>query len=163
MDFWVDTVQLPNGRSATREYLGHPGAVAVVAVARGGKDPEILLVRQYRHPVKEVTLEIPAGKLDPGEAPRRCVSRELEEETGFRPGVIQKILSFWPTPAFANELIHVFLATDLKPGRFSPDDDEFIEPVSAKLSQVLVWIRSGKIRDSKTIVGVLAYAQNFIR
>lgn len=157
VDFWVDTVRLPNGGTATREYLGHPGAVAVVAVARSGPDPEILLVRQHRYPVRETTLELPAGKLDPGESPAACVNRELEEETGQRAARVKKMLAYWPTPAFANEVIHLYVARELRPGRFSPDADEIIEPVRLRLSDVLRRIRAGKIKDSKTVIGVLAF------
>lgn len=158
VDFWVDTVRLPSGSLAKREYLGHPGAVAVVAVAGGTKkDPELLFVRQYRFPVKEVTLELPAGKLDPGESPRLCVNRELEEETGFRASTIRKMLSYWPTPAFANEVIHVYVARALTPGTFAPDADEFIEPVRLRLSQALELVRRGRIKDSKTLIGLFAF------
>lgn len=164
VDFWSDTIRLPSGKSAVREYLGHPGAVAVVAVAGGKKsNPDLLFVRQYRYPVKQVTLEIPAGKLDPGESPLRCVNRELEEETGYRARRIRRCLSFWPTPAFANEVIHIYEARDLTPGRFSPDDDEFIEPVRVSLQRALGLIQTGRIKDSKTIIGLLAFAQGLSR
>jgi ADP-ribose pyrophosphatase len=164
VDFWVDTVRLPSGSTATREYLGHPGAVAVVAVAGGkAKDPELLFVRQYRYPVKQVTLELPAGKLDPGESPRVCVNRELEEETGFRASRISKILSFWPTPAFANEVIHLYLASRLTPGKFAPDADEFIEPLRLSLSTAMDLVRRGRIKDSKTLIGLLAFHQSLHR
>lgn len=158
VDFWVDTVRLPSGIVATREYLGHPGAVAVLAVAGGTKkDPDLLFVRQYRYPVKEVTLELPAGKLDPGESPRACVNRELEEETGFRASTVRKMLSYWPTPAFANEVIHLYLARGLLPGTFAPDADEFIEPVRLSLSRALGLVRRGRIKDSKTLIGLFAF------
>jgi ADP-ribose pyrophosphatase len=161
VDFWVDTVRLPSGRSAQREYLGHPGAVAVVPVAGGPADnPDILFVRQYRYPVKQMTLELPAGKLDPGESPRACVNRELEEETGRRAGRVKKLLAYWPTPAFADEVIHLFVARDLRAGRFRPDDDEFIEPVVLPLREALRRIRRGAIQDSKTIIGLLAFASD---
>lgn len=164
VDFWVDTVRLPSGGTATREYLGHPGAVAVVAVAGGSaKDPDLLFVRQYRYPVKQVTLELPAGKLDPGESPRVCVNRELEEETGFRASRIRKLLSFWPTPAFANEVIHLYVARGLTSGTFSPDADEFIEPVRYPLSRALDMVRRGQIQDSKTLIGLFAFAQSLGR
>lgn len=161
VDFWCDTVRLPSGATATREYLGHPGAVAVVAVKEGGRDPKLLFVRQYRYPVKEVTHEIPAGKLDKGEKPLACVQRELEEETGFRARRVRKLLSFWPTPAFADEVIHIYAAEDLVPGTFRPDEDEFIDPVVLPLSRALAMIRSGKIKDAKTIAGLLAYKSLF--
>ena len=158
VDFWVDTVRLPSGTLATREYLGHPGAVAVVAVAGGPQsDPDLLFVRQYRHPVKEVTLELPAGKLDPGESPRLCVNRELEEETGFRASRLRKMLSYWPTPAFANEVIHIYEARGLTPGTFAPDADEFIKPVRMSLSRALGLARRGRIKDSKTLIGLFAF------
>lgn len=164
VDFWSDTIRLPSGKTAVREYLGHPGAVAVVAVAGGPKDnPDLLLVRQYRYPVKEVTLEIPAGKINPGETPLRCVHRELEEETGFRARRLRRRLSFWPTPAFANEVIHIYEAQGLIPGRFAPDDDEFIEPVRVSLHRALRLIQTGRIKDSKTIIGLLAFAHHLSR
>lgn len=161
VDFWSDTVRLPSGGTATREYLGHPGAVAVVALQDGGKDPGIVFVRQYRYPVKEVTFEIPAGKLDKGEAPLSCVRRELEEETGLVARRVRKVLSYWPTPAFADEVIHIYEASGLSKGTFHPDDDEFIEPVVLPLSRALRMIRSGKIKDSKTIIALLAYSLRF--
>ncbi|MBL8023718.1 MAG: NUDIX hydrolase [Elusimicrobia bacterium] len=158
VDFWVDTVRLPSGGISSREYLGHPGAVAVVAVAGGPKkNPDLLLVRQYRYPVKEVTLELPAGKLDPGETPVVCVRRELEEETGFRAGRVRKMLSYWPTPAFANEVIHLYEARDLTAGTFSPDADEFIEPVRLSLRRALDLVRLGRIKDSKTVIGLYSF------
>jgi ADP-ribose pyrophosphatase len=163
VDFWVDTVRLPSGGTATREYLGHPGAVAVVAVKKGGRDPELLFVRQYRYPVKKVTWELPAGKLDPKERVLSCVHRELEEETGFRAGKVRRMLSYWPTPAFADEVIHIFEATRLRPGSFRPDEDEFLEVESIPLSRALRMIRRGLIQDSKTIIGLLSYSRWFSR
>jgi ADP-ribose pyrophosphatase len=164
VDFWVDTVRLPSGVTATREYMGHPGAVAVVAVAGGRKrDPDLLFVRQYRYPVREVTLELPAGKLDPRESPRACVNRELEEETGFRAARVRKLLSFWPTPAFADEMITVYEARGLTPGTFSPDADEFIEPVRISLSRALDLARRGHIKDSKTLIGLFAFEKKVKR
>lgn len=161
VDFWSDTVRLPDGGASVREYLGHPGAVAVIAVKEDGPDPKLLFVRQYRYPVKQVTLEIPAGKLSKGERPLPCARRELEEETGFRAGKVKHLLSFWPTPAFADEIIHIFVARNLRSGTFNPDADEFIEPIVLPLSRALQMVRRGRIRDSKTIVGLLAY-QRFI-
>jgi ADP-ribose pyrophosphatase len=158
VDFWVDKVRLPDGGTSTREYLGHPGAVAVVPVAEEGRDPQILFVKQFRYPVKQVTFEIPAGKLSAGEAPALCVRRELEEETGFAAKKYQKMLSFWPTPAFANEVIHIYVARKLVPGTFNPDEDEFIKPVVMRLSAALNKIKTGRIMDSKTIIALLAFS-----
>jgi len=155
VDFFADQVRLPNGKRAVREYLGHPGAVAVVPFI----DPEtILLVRQYRYPIKTVTLELPAGKLSKGEAPLRCARRELREETGCTAGRIRKLLRFWPASAFSNELLHIYAAGRLRQGRPHPDEDEFVETVRVPFSKALAWVRSGKLRDSKTIIGLLACA-----
>jgi len=158
LDFCVDDVELPNGKRATREYLDHPGAVAVVPVLADGK---IVLVRQYRYPVGEVTLEVPAGKFDKGskESVRECLERELREETGYTATKIAPLIDFWPTCAFANEVIRMFVAEGLKPGELSPDEDEFIEKVELPLETVLDMIQDGRIKDSKTMIAVLAYAR----
>jgi len=155
VNFVVDEVRLPDGKRATREYMDHPGAVAVVPFLDG---ETIVLVRQYRHPVGQVTYEIPAGKLDKGERPLPCLRRELREETGYTAGKITPILEYWPTPAFANELIRIYRAERLKPGKVSPDDDEFIEAEAVPLRRALDWVFSGRIRDSKTVIALLACA-----
>jgi len=154
VNFRVDEVVLPNGKHATREYMDHPGAVAVIPFI--DKDT-IVLVKQYRHPVGLVTLEVPAGKLDKGEKPLASVKRELEEETGYRAGKITKLNSFWPTPAFANEVIHIYTATDLKPTKKNPDEDEFIDTVNVKFTEVLKMVKNGKIQDSKTVIAILLW------
>jgi len=155
VNFFVDTVRLPNGKLATREFVDHPGAVCVVPF----KDPKtVVLVRQYRHPVGKTTFEIPAGKLDPGEGPIRCARRELREETGYRAGRIERILGFWPAPAFSNEKMYIYRAEQLKPGPMSPDEDEFIGSVEVPFQEALDWARSGKIQDVKTILGLFACA-----
>jgi ADP-ribose pyrophosphatase len=151
--FRIDEVRLPNGKRAKREYLDHPGAVAVLAYPSPGR---ILMVKQYRHPVREVTWEIPAGKLAKGENPLACVKRELEEETGFKAGRVKKLIAFWPTAAFANEVIHIYTATNLKKGVSHPDDDEFLGCETWPLEKARRYVRSGKIKDSKTIIAVLA-------
>ena len=151
--FRIDEVRLPNGKTATREYLDHPGAVAVVAAA----GDRILMVRQYRHPVKQVTWEIPAGKLSRGENPLACVKRELEEETGFTARRVRRLVSYWPTAAFANEVIHIYVATGLKAGRANPDEDEFLTCAAVPLSKLYRDISAGRIRDSKTLIALMAY------
>ena len=155
VNFYVDDIELPNGAQATREYLDHPGAVGVLPLLPDGR---IVLVRQYRHPVGEVTLELPAGKLDAGEDPLACVRRELREETGYKASKITPLLDYWPTPAFANEVLHLYVAEDLVGGALQPDDDEFIEKVEMPLKEALDLARRGYIKDSKTLVGLLAYA-----
>lgn len=155
VDFYNDIVRLPDGNKATREYLGHPGAVAVVPFL--DRDT-VILVRQYRYPVGETTYEIPAGKLDGKESLKVCVERELREETGYTAGRLTKLLDFWPTPAFANEVLHIYLAEDLTAGRMSPDHDEFIEAVKVPFRKALGWVLSGRIRDSKTMIALLTCA-----
>lgn len=155
INFRVDEIRLPNGRRAYREYVDHPGAAAVVPVLGG----DVVLVRQYRHPVGETTYEIPAGKLSGSESPSRCIRRELEEETGYSAGRLRRLLAFWPAPAFSNESLHIYVADRLSSGVMRPDEDEFIEAVKIPLRKALDWIASGKIKDAKTIIGLLAYAQ----
>jgi ADP-ribose pyrophosphatase len=155
VNFRVDTVRLPNGKRATREYMDHPGAVAVVPFL---DEDTVVLVRQYRYPVGETTYEIPAGKLDAGERLRPCLERELREETGYTAGRITHLIDYWPTPAFANEILHVYVADHLEPGKMSPDEDEFLEAVVVPFDKALRWVLSGKIKDSKTVIALLACA-----
>ena len=155
VDFCCDDVELPHGGTATREYMDHPGAVGVVPLLPDG---QVVLVRQYRYPVEEVTLELPAGKLDKGEDILACVKRELHEETGYTARRIAPLLDYWPTPAFANEILHLFVAEDLEAGTLHPDEDEFIEVVRMPFEEALDLARSGRIKDSKTLVGLLACA-----
>ena len=155
VNFRVDTVRLPDGRLATREFLDHPGATGVVPFV----DKErIAMVRQYRHPVGEVTLEIPAGKLDAGESIMTCLRRELREETGFTAKKFTPLIQYWPTPAFANEVLHLFVAEGLKPGKMRTDADEFLECVIVPFRKALGMVKRGEIKDSKTIVGILSCA-----
>ena len=154
VNFCCDEIELPDGGKATREYMDHPGAVGVVPLLPNG---HVVLVRQYRYPVAEVTLELPAGKLDHGpEDLVDCVQRELQEETGYTAGKIMPLIDYWPTPAFANEVLHLFVAEDLKEGQVHPDEDEFIEKVEMPFDEALDLIKQGLIKDSKTIVGLLA-------
>lgn len=153
--FRIDRVRLPDGKTATREYLDHPGAVAVLAFV--GPD-RIAMVEQYRHPVGRTTWEIPAGKLGRNEKPGPCAHRELAEETGYRARHMRRLVSFWPTAAFANEIIHVYVATGLREGRTNPDEDEFLNCRVWKLSDVMRAIKSGRIKDAKTVIAVTAWA-----
>ena len=155
VDFDVDTVRLPNGKLATREYMSHPGAAGVVPFLN--RDT-IVMVRQYRHPVGEVTLELPAGKLDKGESPLTCLKRELQEETGYTAAKFTPLIRYWPTPAFADEVLHLYVATGLREGRMNADADEFLERVTMPFRKAVELVKRGKIRDSKTVVGLLACA-----
>ncbi|MDD5658213.1 MAG: NUDIX hydrolase, partial [Elusimicrobia bacterium] len=151
--FHVDEVRLPNGKKATREYLFHHGAVGVLPFLDANT---IVLVRQYRYPVGRVTLELPAGKLDRGESRLCCIRRELREETGYAARRIRHLLDYWPTPAFSNELLRLYVAEGLVAGRRCPDHDEFIEAVTIPFAKALALVRRGHIRDSKTVIALLA-------
>jgi ADP-ribose pyrophosphatase len=157
INFRVDTVKLPNGKKATREFIDHPGAVAIVPFLDKN---HVVMVRQYRHPVGEVTLELPAGKLDKGESLMKCLKRELQEETGYTARKITPLISYWPTPAFANEVLHLYLAENLKPGKMNTDEDEFLQCVVVPFEKALKMVKRGEIRDSKTVIGLLSCAVN---
>jgi ADP-ribose pyrophosphatase len=154
----VDTVTLPNGKTSKREIVEYAGAVAVVPINEKG---ELLLVRQYRYAVGQTLLEIPAGKIEPGEDYTVCAGRELLEETGFAAGVLKHLISFYSTPGFTNEQIHLFLATDLNLKNQNLDDDEFIDVETVTLKQALEMIWSGKICDAKSVAGILAVYNSY--
>ena len=146
-------VELPNGRVTGRDLVRHPGASAVVALTESGK---IVLVRQYRTAIDRVTVEIPAGKLDPGEDPLECAKRELHEETGFSANRIQYLTTIATTPGFCDEVIHIYMATGLTFDGANPDDDEFVNVDLVPLSELIDAVLDGKIEDAKTVVGALA-------
>ncbi|VBB07995.1 nudix box signature [Lucifera butyrica] len=148
----LDSVVLPNGKPATREVIEHPGAVAIVPVTAAG---EIVLVRQYRHAVGKLLLEIPAGKLDAGESPDTCAHRELEEETGYVAAIMQRLTSIETTPGFSNEIIHIFVARELRSTQQHPDEDEFLNVELYSRDAVREMISDGTITDAKTIVGLM--------
>jgi ADP-ribose pyrophosphatase len=147
----VETVTLPNGATVELEVIRHQGASAVVPLQEDGT---VLLVRQYRHAAGGFIYEIPAGKLDPGEDPLACAKRELEEETGRRAGRLERLLTFFTTPGFTDEIIHIYLATALIPGVQNLEHDEVLEVVEMPLEQALQRIADGTIRDGKTIIGL---------
>jgi len=151
VDFCNDTVLLPNNQKATREYIDHPGAVAVIPFIN---KTDIVLVKQFRYPINKITYEIPAGKLDKKESLIKCAKRELKEETGYSAKKIKKLLSFWPTPAFSNEILYIYIATDLSLGKKNPDDDEFVETIVINFKKALNMIKNGAIKDSKTIIAL---------
>lgn len=145
-------VTLPDGRPAQRDIVRHPGAVAIVALTDDGR---ICLVRQYRAALDRVTVEIPAGKLDPGEDPLDCAHRELREETGM----VAERMAFLTTIAtgvgFCDELIHLYMATGLSFGVSDPDTDEFIAVDLVELSELIDAVLDGRVEDAKTVVGAL--------
>jgi len=147
----LDTVGLPNGRTTDLEILRHPGASAVVPLKEDGR---VVLIRQLRHAVGGFIYEIPAGKLDPQEDPRDCAARELEEEVGYRAGFLELLTSIWTAPGFTDEVIHIFLGTNLEKGIQALDQDEVLEIVEWPLEEAMARIQDGTIRDAKTIIGL---------
>jgi ADP-ribose pyrophosphatase len=145
-----DTVALPNGERATREFVKHPGAVAVVAI----KEEGLLLVRQFRYPLKGDLLEIPAGKLDAGEAPGDCALRELREETGYR-GDLTPLGAYYSSPGFSDEVVHIFWARNLVWDPLGPDADEFLEVEVIPWQEALQMAEKGQFGDAKTALGIL--------
>jgi ADP-ribose pyrophosphatase len=155
---WRDTVRMPDGGQATREYIVHPGAVMIVAQLDDGR---WVLERQYRYPVDAVMIEFPAGKLDPGESSLACARRELLEETGYsarqwaRAGVLHPVISY------STEFIDIWFARGLTAGERQLDAGEFLDVFSASSEELLAWSRDGRITDAKTLTGLL-WLQNLL-
>lgn len=149
----VDTVMLPDGKLATREVVRHPGAVAVLAI----HNDKMLVVDQYRQPLGRCEVEIPAGKLERGEDPLEAAKRELKEETGYSCGSIRKLHSFYTSPGFADEIIHLYLAENLTEGDMKPDEDEFLDMFEITLEEAYRLIDEERISDAKTIMAVYAW------
>lgn len=148
-----DEVRLPNGRTSVREWIAHPGAAAVIPLL---PDKSIILVRQYRYPMQQVTLEIPAGKMDvEGEDPLACAQRELKEETGYTAEKYDKLTMIATTVGFTNETIHLYVAEGLSAGEQCPDEDEFIHMVKVPLDEAVEMVFAGKIIDAKSITAIL--------
>jgi len=152
-----DEVELPNGNTSVREWIKHPGAAAIIPLL---PDNQIILVRQFRYPVGQITLEVPAGKLDkPGEDPIECAKRELSEETGYTAEKYWKLTTIATTVGFSNEYIHLYAATGLTPGKIHPDSDEFINVVKIPLTAAVKMVESGKIFDAKSVISILLLAK----
>jgi ADP-ribose pyrophosphatase len=154
-----DRVQEPNGVTAIREVIRHSGSVVVLAVDDSGPEPRVLLERQYRYAAQDYMIELPAGRIDPGENALAAGKRELLEETGYTAKRLKRALFFYPSPGFLEETMTIFLARGLKAGKAQPEDDERIEHELVPLSQVTEFILTGKIRDGKTIAGVLWFQE----
>jgi ADP-ribose pyrophosphatase len=159
----VDTVRLPDGSQRELEFIHHAGASAVLPVVGrlDEPDPDVLLVHQYRYASGGWLYEVPAGMPSrPGEPWEEVARRELEEETGWRAGRLVPLTRIFTTPGFTDEVIHLFLATELEPGTVKLDEDEFVEVVRVPLSQALEWVRDGRIVDGKS-VATLLFAAGF--
>ncbi len=145
-----DTVRLPDGKTATREYIKHPGAVVILPLFDDGT---VLLERQFRYPLDQVFLEFPAGKIDPGEDHLACAKRELQEETGYTARDWQFVCTIHNAIAYSDEHLDIYLARGLTPGERKLDDGEFLDTFQAPLADVMAWVREGKITDVKTLIG----------
>ena len=152
LDVRRDEVLLPNGETGTREWINHPGAVVIIPILPNG---EIALIKQFRYAARSEFLELPAGKLDEGEDPKACAFRELEEEIGYRAGKMQFIANIHPAIGFANEIMSIYLAEDLKKTNYNRDKDEFIKLIPTNMEEALNLVWENKITDVKSIIGLL--------
>jgi ADP-ribose pyrophosphatase len=150
----VDTVAFPDGSRGDLEMIRHPGAAAVVPFLDDplAPDPEVVLIRQFRHAAEGFVWEVPAGRLDPGEAPEECARRELEEETGLVAGGLRRLTTIYTTPGFTDERIHLFMAERVTPGAAHLEADEFVEVHRLRWSRVRGMLCRGEIVDAKTLV-----------
>lgn len=157
----LDRVPGPDGQTHELEIVRHPGAAAVLPVLSPPDDPDprIVLIRQHRHAAAAELYEVPAGRLEPGEAPVECARRELREETGYEGKRIEPLITFFSTPGFTDERIHAFEASGLQANAPSPDPDERIEATELRLSAALRMIDRGEISDAKTIAILLFAAR----
>lgn len=151
---YKEKVRLPDGNERPREIVAHPGAVALVVIDDTGR---IILVRQYRRAADRVLLEIPAGTREHGEDPEACARREIQEETGYKAGRVEKLGGFFSAPGFCTEYLYCYLMTDLQESRLVADDDESFEEVRLTADEALEAIRSGEIEDAKSICGIMLW------
>ena len=156
---YTDKVQEPGGFVNTRDVIRHNGSIVILAVdeSKDASDPEIILERQYRHAAGQILLELPAGRIEPGEAPLAAAKREMIEETGYRAKRWTHLTKYYASPGFLGESMNVYLARDIRQGAADPEADEQIEVVRMRLSEVLAMIAADKIHDGKTLIGVLFY------
>jgi ADP-ribose pyrophosphatase len=157
IDLYLEEVVLPNGKTSTREIIKHPGAVAVIAMT---KENKIVMVQQYRKAMERVLVEIPAGKLEKGELPEVTAKRELEEETGYTTDSLQHLISFYTSPGFADELVHIYFTEELQilTEKAELDEDEFVDVLEMTLEEAQQMIHEQRIFDAKT-----AYAVQYLQ
>jgi ADP-ribose pyrophosphatase len=154
IDLVLDTVLSPDGQPQVREIVLHRGAAVMLPIL---DDQRVILVWNYRYPIGQRLLELPAGTLEPGEAPDSCAARELEEEIGYRAGKLTKLAEFYPSPGVLSECMHLFLAEELQPAQQKLDPGESIEVEILPFDEAVQSVMRGEIRDAKTIVGLLLY------
>jgi len=152
INLFLDHVKLPNGETSTREWVDHPGAVCIVPILPSG---EICLIRQYRYGPRQEFIEIPAGKIDKGEKPLDCARRELSEEIGYAAKKLTFLTKIYPAIGFSNEMMWMYLGENLNKTERNLDQDEFLELVPVTIQQAFDWVKSGRISDVKTIIGIL--------
>ena len=154
-----DKVQEPGGHINVRDVIRHNGSVVILAVdeSKNPKDPDIILERQYRHAAGQVLIELPAGRVEPGEAPLAAAKREMIEETGYRAKRWTLLTKYFASPGFLGEWMQIYLARDLREGTATPEPDENIEVFRLPLSEVLALIAANKIHDGKTLIGLMLY------
>lgn len=150
-----EMVKEPNGITARRDMVRHPGSVVVMAVDDSGKEPRVLLIRQFRYAAQQKLWEFPAGRIDPGEDVLAAAKRELAEETGFTAKHWKRAMFYWASPGFLDETMSVYLATGLSRGKATPEEDEVIHPRMFPLSAALKMALNGSLKDGKTLAGVL--------
>lgn len=159
IDYYQDTMQIPNGNIAKWDFIKHKGAAAVVPIDEQGR---LIMVRQYRNALERYTLEIPAGGLQTPEEPTRdAAARELSEETGYHCDQLELLLSIRTTVAFCNEKIDIYVAEHLTPGKQHLDEDEYVQVKAYPLEELMEKIYAGEIQDSKTVAAILAYKDKY--
>ena len=159
LDVREDEVRLPDGSTSRREYIVHPGAAVMLAMPDA---QSVIIERQYRYPLREHVYELPAGKIDPGEDPLDTAKRELLEETGYRARDWRHLLSTYPVVGYSNERVELYLARDLEHVGHALDEGEFLDVLVVPLAEAMDWMRLGRIKEAKTIVGLLL-AERIVR
>jgi ADP-ribose pyrophosphatase len=157
----TDEVIEPSGAKVRRDIVRHPGSVVILAIDERKEEPAVLLIRQYRYAANKELWELPAGRIDEGEDALTAAKRELAEETGYSAAEWKLALYYYASPGFLDETMSVFAARDLRKGKASPEEDEFISCKLMPLASAIQWVMSGKIQDGKAIAGVLWAAQKF--